>query len=129
MKSKRQRLRETRRLFRLCQVNGSLDEARVRAVVGRLIGTGRPDLKVLSQFQRLVRLDRAAHSARIESVAPLPADIRTRIESGLKQKYGRDLTTSFAENAALLGGVRVRVGSDVYDGSIRGRLEALEERF
>lgn len=116
-------------MFRLCQANGSLEEARVRDVVQRLTRSGHPDLKVLSQFQRFVRLDRAAHSARIESAAPLPADVRTRIESGLTQRYGRDLATTFAENAALLGGVRVTVGSDVYDGSIRGRLEALEERF
>jgi F-type H+-transporting ATPase subunit delta len=39
------------------------------------------------------------------------------------------VSTSFAENPALIGGMRVRVGSDVYDGSVRTALLALEERF
>jgi F-type H+-transporting ATPase subunit delta len=43
--------------------------------------------------------------------------------------YGRGLLMSYANNPRLLGGVRVTVGSDVYDGSIQGRLTALEERF
>jgi F0F1-type ATP synthase delta subunit len=36
---------------------------------------------------------------------------------------------SYGSNPALLGGVRITVGSDVYDGSVKGRLTALEERF
>jgi F-type H+-transporting ATPase subunit delta len=39
------------------------------------------------------------------------------------------VSTSFAENPALIGGMRVKIGSDVYDGSVRAALEALEERF
>ena len=43
--------------------------------------------------------------------------------------YGRGLLMSYADNPALVGGVRITVGSDVYDGSIKGRLTALSERF
>jgi F-type H+-transporting ATPase subunit delta len=130
MKTTRQAQREARRLFRLCFVDRSLDEERVRRVVQRMIDAGRPGrLAVLSRFQRLVRLDRTAHSARIESVTPLPADVRTSIESGLARIYGRGIVTSYADNPTLLGGVRITVGSDVYDGSIQGRLSALEARF
>jgi F-type H+-transporting ATPase subunit delta len=39
------------------------------------------------------------------------------------------LNISFVQNPALLGGLRIRVGSDVYDGSVRARLESLREAF
>jgi F-type H+-transporting ATPase subunit delta len=111
-------------------VNGSLDEARVRRVVQRIIGEERPGgLHVLSRFQRLVRLDREAHTARVESAASLSDDVRATIEAGLARIYGSGIVTSYAQNPALLGGVRITVGSDVYDGSVQGRLAALEERF
>ena len=130
MKSKRQQQREAKRLFRLCLVNGPLDESLVRRIVEQVIGEGRPGgLDVLSRFQRLVRLDREAHSARVESASSLPDDVRARIEAGLARMYGSGIATSFAQNPALLGGVRITVGSDVYDGSIQDRLAALEERF
>jgi F-type H+-transporting ATPase subunit delta len=130
MKTNRQTLREAKQLFRLCMVDGALDDDRVRQVVDRVIhagGTG--NLKVLSRFHRLVRLARAARSVKVESATPLQADLRTSIESGLEQTYGRGLMTSYADNQTLLGGVRITVGSDVYDGSIQGRLSELEEHF
>ena len=130
MKSTRQQVREARRLFRLCLVDGSLDETRVRRVVQQTIASGGPgNLKMLSRFQRLVRLNRFAHSAHIESSTPLAADLRASIESNLTRLYGRNIVTSYAQDAKLLGGVRVTVGSDVWDGSIQGRLEAIEVRF
>jgi len=62
MKTSRQTVREARRLFRLCLVDGSLDESLVRGVVQQIIDAGRPgSLSLLTRFQRLVRLDRAAH--------------------------------------------------------------------
>jgi len=130
MKTKRQAQREASKLFRLCQVDGSLDEGRVRRIVQRIIDAGRPgSLPVLSRFQRLVKLDRARHTALVESAAPLPADVRAQIESSLTRLYGRGIAMSFAENPALLGGVRIKLGSDVYDGSVQGGLAALEARF
>jgi F-type H+-transporting ATPase subunit delta len=130
MKTKRQAQREARRLFRFCLVSGSLDEGRVRSVVQRMIDAGRPgSLAVLSLFQRLVRLDRAAHGARVESATPLPSEVRASIEADLARIYGRSIDTSYIANPMLLGGVRITVGSDVYDGSIHGRLAALEARF
>jgi F-type H+-transporting ATPase subunit delta len=130
MKTNRQAQREAKRLFRLCVVDGSLDEGRVRQVVDGVIDAGRPGgLKILSRFQRLVRLRREAHSAKVESASPLSSDVQTQIESELARMYGRGLLMSYASNPRLLGGVRITVGSDVYDGSVRGRLTALEERF
>ena len=130
MKTNRQAQREAKRLFRLCVVGGSLDDTRVRQVVEKVIAAGRPgSLKVLSIFQRLVRLRREAHSAKVESASPLSGDVQAQIESELTRMYGRGLLMSYANNPTLLGGVRITVGSDVYDGSVKGRLTALEERF
>ena len=130
MKTVRQIQREARELFRLCRVNGALDEARVRRVVKAVIDGGRPGgLPVLSRFQRLVRLYQVRRQAHVESAAPLSPDVRASVIAALERLYGPGLATSFTENAALLGGVRVRVGSDVYDGSVRGGLAALESRF
>jgi F-type H+-transporting ATPase subunit delta len=111
-------------------VNGSVDEGRARLIVARVVEAGRSGgLPVLSRFQRLVRLDRALHSALVESAAPLAPDQRRRIEESLTRLYGDDLTTSFSENPSLIGGVSVKVGSDVYDGSVAGGLAALEAAF
>ncbi len=130
MKTNRQAQREAKRLFRVCVVNNSLDEGRVRQVVEQVITAGRPGgLKILSRFQRLVRLKREAHSAKVESSTPLPGDVRAQIESELARMYGGGLLMSYTDNPALVGGVRITVGSDVYDGSIKGRLTALSERF
>jgi len=98
--------------------------------VQQVIDAGRPgSLNLLTRFQRLVRLDRAAHGATVESVTPLPADVRASIEEGLARIYGRGVDTTYTANPTLLGGVRITVGSDVYDGSVHGRLAALEARF
>jgi F-type H+-transporting ATPase subunit delta len=122
--------RDAKRLLRLCLADGSLDEARVRQVVDRVIASGRSGgLGVLARFQRLVRLDRARHSADVDSAAPLPAEVRAAIEAAIGRMLGPEATTTFAENPALLGGVRVKIGSDVYDGSIQGHLAAIESRF
>ena len=130
MKTTRQTLREAKRLFRVCMVGGTLDENRVRQVVQGVIDSGRPGgLKVLSRFQRLVRIERAGRSAKIESPSPLAGDVRASIESDLTRLYGRGLLTSYADNPTLLGGVRITVGSDVYDGSVQARLAELEEKF
>ena len=130
MKTAKQAQRDARQLFRLCLVDGSLDEDRARQVVQRLVDAARPGtLPVLSRFQRLVRLDRAKHSADVTSAVPLPPDIRALLEAGVARLYGPGIVTSFAEDPTLLGGVRLTVGSDVYDGTIKAGLAALEARF
>ncbi len=46
--------------------------------------------------------------------------------AAVTRAYGTGLETSFVENPALIGGVRLQVGSDVYDGSVRARLDSIE---
>ena len=130
MKTTRQIKREAKRLFRFCLVNGILDEGRTRQVVQRVIDDKRRGgLALLSHFQRLVRLDYARRTAEVESAVPLPEDLRARIQAGLARTYGSGISASFAHNPELIGGMRIKVGSDVYDGSVRARLAALEKGF
>jgi F-type H+-transporting ATPase subunit delta len=130
MKTTQRARREARQLFRLCLVNGSLEENRARQVLRHIVAVKpRGYLATLSHFQRLVQLDSARHTARIESAVTLPADLRASVPAGLARIYGPSLNTSFADNPALIGGMRIRVGSDVYDGSVQGRLSTLEQSF
>ena len=130
MKTTKQTKREAKRLFRFCLVDGLLDAARTRQVVQRIIDAKRRGgLALLSHFQRLVRLDLARHTAQVESAMPLPEDLRASVQAGLARTYGPGISASFAHNPGLIGGMRIKVGSDVYDGSIRARLAALERGF
>ena len=130
MKITKKAKREAKQLYRLCLVNGLLDENRVRQVVQRVIAAGERDCpSILAYFLRLVKLDYAEHTATIESATPLPADLQTIVQSGLTQRYGPGLTTAFVESPELIGGMRIQVGCDVYDGSVRARLEALAKSF
>jgi F-type H+-transporting ATPase subunit delta len=130
MKTSRQTKREAKRLFRSCLVNGLLDEGRTRQVVQRMIESKRRgDLALLSHFRRLVKLEYARHTAEVESAVPVPADLRASIQAGLARAYGPGISASFVHNPGLIGGMRIKVGSDVYDGSVRARLAALEKSF
>ena len=118
--------RSARRLLNLCRVGGGHDEARIRDVARRVAASGRHgSVPILWEFLRLVRLDRERHTALVESATPLTDDVRGAVEAGLARRYGTDVSTSFALNPALIGGMRIKVGSDVYDGSIHRRLERL----
>jgi F-type H+-transporting ATPase subunit delta len=130
MKTTRRSRRAARQLLHLCVVDGRLDESRVRLVAGQIAASKRRGaLAVLSEFHRMVRLDRDRHRAVVESAAALGEDLRGRVRSGLAHVYGPGLDTSFELNPALIGGMRIRVGSDVYDGSVRARLAAIEARL
>ncbi len=130
MKISKQARRDAKQLFRSCVVEGLLDENRVRQVVQQVIAQKpRGYASILTHFQRLVKLDIARRTARIESAIPLPENLRTGLQATLARKYGPGLGVSFARNSDLIGGMRVQVGSDVYDGSIRARLAELADKF
>lgn len=121
--------KRARRLFSECRIDGRVDDQRARRVVVGLIESRRRNtLRVLSEFRRLVRLDRDRHTAVVEGARPIPPDLRAQIVGDLTQRYGRGLHVSFGDDPGLIGGLRVKVGSDIFDGTVRGRLAALEDR-
>ncbi len=130
MKITKQARREAKELFRSCVVAGLLEESRARQAVQRVLELKpRGYLAILSHFLRLVKLDIERRTAQIESAAPLSQDLQTQIQTSLARSYGKGLNISFAQDPSLIGGLRIKVGSDVYDGSVQARLEALQESF
>ena len=131
MRPARKIRRTARQLFRLCLTrDGLLDEDRARRVARRVAATpSRARLPLLAYFRRLVMLDRARHAATVETAAPLPPELDADVRDRLDRVYGPGLATSFTLEPALLAGMRIRVGSDVYDGTVRGRLARLQDRF
>ena len=111
-------------------MDGLLDENRVREIVRRVLESKpRGYLAILNHFERLLKMDLERRTALVESAAPLPTDLQSRVQTDLARSYGPGLNISFAQNPALIGGMRIKVGSDVYDGSVKARLTALEESF
>jgi F-type H+-transporting ATPase subunit delta len=130
MQSTKQLRREAKQLFRLCLVEGLLDEDRVRQAVEKVVeAKRRGTFTLLSFFQRLVRLERSRHAAEVASATALPAELQASVLANLERLYGPRLRTSFVLNPALIGGVRIQAGSDVYDGSVRSGLAAVERSF
>lgn len=130
MKITKQTRREAKELFRSCVVAGLLEENRVRQAVQQVLQLKpRGYLAILTHFLRLVKLDIERRTARVESAVSLASDLQTQIQTSLARSYGKGLDISFAQNPELIGGVRIRVGSDVYDGSVQGRLAELQESF
>ena len=128
MKISKQARRDGKTLFNTCKVNGMLDEQRVRQTVTAVIAQKpRGYVGILSHFQRLVKLDIERRTARVESATQLSESLAASVKANLEQRYGQGLSVNFAVNQALIGGLRVKVGSDVFDGSVRARLNELAE--
>ena len=66
---------------------------------------------------------------RVESPEPLSVELQNLVRQNLAQVYGPGINISFVLNPTLIGGLRIQVGSDVYDGSVRGRLTQLQNAF
>ena len=130
MKISKQARRDAKQLFQICRANGLLDNAKAsQAVRAVIVQKPRGYIGILSHFQRLVKLDLDRRTARVESAVPLSAAQQASVEANLTGRYGAGLILSYSQNPALLGGMRVKVGSDVFDGSVQARLTALAESF
>lgn len=126
MKISREARRTARELFRLSLVNGRVDAGRAKEISDGLVaGKPRGYFEILKEFTRLVRLELAKRHAVIESAAALEPVTVQEITGNLQKKFGTDITTEFLINPTLLGGLRIKLGSDVWDGSISSRLASL----
>lgn len=111
-------------------VNELLDEKRALQAVKLLLEKKpRGYMGIVENFKRLVKLEIARRTATVESPVPLTPEVRAQVQQKLVSAYGQGLTFVFSENPALLGGLRIKVGSDVYDGSVQNRLKNLEMAF
>lgn len=128
MKISKQARRDAKSLFRSTQVNGVLNEDKARQAVDLVLaGQPRGYVGILSHFQRLLKLDFDRRTALIESVTALDDAQQNSVKATLTSRYGTGLNFTFTQNPALIGGMRIKVGSDVFDGSIQSRLAQLQE--
>ncbi len=119
-----------RRLFGLCQTNGRFDDAKLRNVVTKLIEAKPRDFQaILAAIQRLTRLEMERRQVTVESAVEMDLPTQQRVVAGLTHQYGPDLVVQYQVTPALLGGLRIRVGNDVFDGSVQGRLDRLAAAF
>tara|TARA_B100000959_G_scaffold94787_1_gene100606 strand:- start:684 stop:1076 length:393 start_codon:yes stop_codon:yes gene_type:complete len=130
MKGNKQSRRDAKQLFKSCQVDGQLNEDRVRKTVALLIEKKpRGYFGTLQELQRLVKLDVNSHSASVVSAVELTEEQKQSVRDSLGRMKGGDVAIEFAQNPDLIGGMRVKIGDDVYDGSMKTRLARLEEKF
>ena len=130
MKGNKQSRRGAKQLFKSCQVDGQLAEERVRQAVAVVVEKKpRGYFGILQELQRLVKLDVSSRSARVESAVVLTEAQQQNIRESLGRLKGGEVTVEFAENANLIGGMRVKIGDDVFDGSVKARLATLSESF
>lgn len=120
----------SRKMLQASFTNGRLDSARIASLVDSVIRKKpRNYVSVLKNYKRLLRLEVEKRHATIETASEVDPAIRSEIVANLKSKYGDDLATDFHVDPQLLGGMRIRVGSDVWDGSVRNRLERLQHEL
>ncbi len=130
MKGNKQSRRGAKQLFKSCQVEGQLAEERVRQAVSLVIEKKpRGYFGILQELQRLVKLDVSSRRARVESAVALTDAQQQNIRESLARLKDGEVTVEFAENADLIGGMRVKIGDDVFDGSVKTRLATLSESF
>ena len=130
MTGTKQSRRFATQLFKSCQVNGRLDADRTQKTVQLLIEQKpRGYFGILQHLHRLVKLDEASRTARVESAVALGQAQQQDIQDSLNRLKGGDVTVEFAENPRLIGGMRVKIGDDVFDGSVKTRLTGLSESF
>jgi F-type H+-transporting ATPase subunit delta len=130
MKLSKEVRKVSKELFRASFTGGQLDSEKVRGFVAQIVaGKPRHYVDILKNYHRLIRLELDKRHAVIESATPLSPDTSEHVLRDLKSKYGEGLTTDFRVNPDLIGGLRIRVGSDVWDGSVHGRLDRLDQEL
>ncbi len=82
--------------------------------------------EIATQFQSLVDARAGVSQATIESAFPIDASQLAEVKSAMERRFGRKLETTVIVVPELIGGVRVVVGDEVLDTSIRARLEQMK---
>lgn len=124
--AKKQTQQLAKQFYKLSFADGALSSDRVAGVLA-YIEKHRPahTTAVLQAYQRLIAAEVARGQAVVEHAGPANQASLDAIASALSKKYGRTVTASSKRNDALLAGLRVRVGDDVYESSVAGQLAAL----
>lgn len=111
-------------------VAGGLSE-RVRKFLGTLLEAGQLDQlgSILVELERLVRRRPERRLARVTSAVALTSGEQEALQGKLVERFGADLEFQYDVDASLIGGIHLRVGDKVIDGSVAGKLSALRDRL
>lgn len=103
--------------------------ADMRKFLGTLLEAGQLEQLdvILVEFERLVRRRPERNLAQVTSAVPLTEVEKDALRAKLVDRFGADLEFEFSVDASLLGGVYLRVGDQVIDGSVAGKLAALRD--
>jgi F-type H+-transporting ATPase subunit delta len=130
MKVSKETRRSAKELLQASFVDGELDRAKIGRFVTSLIEKKpRNYVRLLQTYLRLLRLETEKRTATIETATDLAPASGEAIIANLKRRYGMNLEARFVVNRDLLGGMRIRVGSDVWDSSVRNRLQRLQQQL
>lgn len=83
--------------------------------------------EVFAVYNTLLQTQQGIRQAEIVTARPLSDAERESLLAGVGKLAGARIQASFRQDASILGGTVVRIGSTVYDGSVRGRLDRLKE--
>ena len=119
-----------------------------RGVLKRLLEVAKPRpttanfLKVLLQNQRIIELDEINRkfaevlddragvvAARVTTARPVAADTKQTVEAKLRSLTGKNVRVEFDTDSDIIGGIVTRIGSTIYDGSVRNQLEQIKEKM
>lgn len=129
MKVSKDALRTARQFLRLTLRNGNVDQAAAKSIVDKVIADKpRNYLGILTAYHRLLRLELEKRHAIVDSAKELSAEEQGKVTADLQSRYGSDVTAEFRTVPELLGGIRIKLGSTVWDGSVKSRLETLRSQ-
>lgn len=115
-----------KQLFRLSVVNGTVSAEQVAGVLGWIEkNSPRHVLTLLKLYRGYITAELAKSRALVEHAGSVTDATLKMIEGAMTQKYHRVVTATAKANPQLLAGLRVRVGSDVYESSVAGQLATL----
>lgn len=134
--------------LRTALLTPAIQNSRKRAVIAKLLeGAGastliRNFLFVIIDHRRIAAIDEIVDAfellldermgfvrAEVSSAAPLDERRHAGLESELARLTGKRMRLRFSVDPSLIGGVTARIGSTVYDGSVRGQLETMRRRL
>jgi F-type H+-transporting ATPase subunit delta len=115
-----------KQLFKLSVVNGVVSPEQVAGVLGWVEKTSpRRPVALLKAYHHRIALELAKSRAEVEHAGPVSDATLRQIEAAMTRRYARPVTASAKPNPSLLAGLRVRVGSDVYESSVASQLAKL----
>lgn len=85
--------------------------------------------ELVEEFKRELDRRMGIAEARVSSVRALSATEKGALEKQIAALTGKAVRATYSEDESLLGGVVVRVGSTIYDGSVQGRLQRMKQEL